>query len=333
MKQNLHTHSTYCDGKSTIKEMISSALHKGFSVLGFSSHSYTKFDPSYCMSEDDTLDYLDELCDAKKIFLNEPDAAKYYFAPDLEDAKKLRIYIGIEQDLYSYRPALRKSAGLMNHGYRYGTFDYIIGSTHALRLGRKELEERGISLDALELPYMNGIVRTYEGLYIYVDYGPEVLRWASENIFGGNPLALAENYFRDESRIVKDTDCDIVGHFDLLLKFNEKDPLFDEAAPEYRASRNAALDCIFSDFRELDREPVFEVNTGAMARGYRTVPYPSPDTLREIRDRGGRLLINSDCHQAEMLDYAFDEARDYVMKAGYKPLLMDVPGGKLEIFI
>ena len=44
MKQNLHTHSTYCDGKSTIKEMIRSALLRDFEVLGFSGHSFTDFD-------------------------------------------------------------------------------------------------------------------------------------------------------------------------------------------------------------------------------------------------------------------------------------------------
>ena len=40
MKQNLHTHTTYCDGKNTVSEMIRSALHKDFDVLGFSGHSF-----------------------------------------------------------------------------------------------------------------------------------------------------------------------------------------------------------------------------------------------------------------------------------------------------
>ena len=313
--------------------MIGSALMKGFDVLGFSGHSFTIFDTSYCMSEDKLVDYLDELCDARKFFNNEPDAAAFYFAPECEDAKPLRIYIGIEQDLYSYRPSLRKSNGILNPGDRYGTFDYIIGSTHAFRLGREEIEEMSINFDELKLPDMKGIIKTDKSLYIYVDYGPDIMKWSIENIFGGDPLAFAESYFRDEARILKETDCDIVGHFDLLLKFNEKDPVFDESSPRYKAARDAALDRIFSDFRALKREPVFEVNTGAMARGYRTVPYPSMDSLQEIRRRGGRIVINSDCHNKDLLDYAFDEARDLVMKAGYKPELMDVPGGKLEIFI
>ena len=40
---NLHTHSIFCDGKNTLEELIQSAIKKGFSVLGFSSHSIYPF--------------------------------------------------------------------------------------------------------------------------------------------------------------------------------------------------------------------------------------------------------------------------------------------------
>ena len=35
IKQNLHTHSIYCDGNNTIEEMALEAIQKGFTVLGF----------------------------------------------------------------------------------------------------------------------------------------------------------------------------------------------------------------------------------------------------------------------------------------------------------
>ena len=40
MKQNLHTHSIFCDGKDTIEEMTLEAISKGFDILGFSGHGY-----------------------------------------------------------------------------------------------------------------------------------------------------------------------------------------------------------------------------------------------------------------------------------------------------
>ena len=38
-KQNLHTHSTYRDGKNTLEELIETTLEKGLVSLGFSNHS------------------------------------------------------------------------------------------------------------------------------------------------------------------------------------------------------------------------------------------------------------------------------------------------------
>ena len=332
MKQNLHTHSTYCDGKSTIKEMIRSALLRDFEVLGFSGHSFTDFDTSYCMSKDGLIDYLDEIDSAKKFFEEDPEAAKVYYAPEIVNAGDLRIYTGIEQDLYSERPALRKHEGLLNPGSWWGTFDYIIGSTHAFFIERGELEERTGSPDGLKAPEGGGVIFTDNGIYVYVDYSEEALKWATDNIYKGDAMALAEAYFKDEARIVSKTDCDITGHFDLLLKFNEKVRMFDESDSRYLRARDKALETVFDDFRSKGRRPLFEVNTGAMARGYRTTPYPSEETVRVIRDMGGSFIINSDCHRADLLDHGFREARELLKKTGYRSELIEVPGGRLEIF-
>lgn len=332
MKQNLHTHSTYCDGKSTIKEMIRSALLRDFEVLGFSGHSFTGFDTSYCMSSDGLMDYLDEIDEAKRLFEEDPEAAKAYFAPEIVNAGDLRIYTGIEQDLYSDMPALRREKGLLNPGCQYGTFDFVIGSTHAFFVSDEELKERAVSPDRILPPESGGVVITDKGIFIYVDYSADALRWARDTVYKGDAMALAEAYFKDEARIVSKTDCDIVGHFDLLLKFNEREKLFDETDPRYIKARDAALESVFDDFKAKGRRPLFEVNTGAMARGYRTTPYPSEETVKLIRDMGGSFLINSDCHNAELLDHGFRESRELLRKTGFRSEIIDVPGGKLEIF-
>ena len=75
---------------------------------------------------------------------------------------------------------------------------------------------------------------------------------------------------------------------------------------------------IFRSFKAKGRTPIFEINTGAMAKGYRTTPYPSQETLGIIREMGGRIVINSDCHRAELLDYCLEEAERYALSAGFK---------------
>ncbi|MBO5357854.1 MAG: hypothetical protein J6A78_00855 [Clostridia bacterium] len=42
-KQNLHTHTTYADGKDTPEELVLEAITRGFSSIRFSEHSSMHF--------------------------------------------------------------------------------------------------------------------------------------------------------------------------------------------------------------------------------------------------------------------------------------------------
>ena len=53
MITNFHTHTTFCDGKSTAEEVVRSAIEKGFTAIGFSGHGVTGFDPGYCLKDID----------------------------------------------------------------------------------------------------------------------------------------------------------------------------------------------------------------------------------------------------------------------------------------
>ena len=44
MLSNLHTHSTFCDGRNTPEQVVTAAIEQGFDSVGFSSHGYTSFD-------------------------------------------------------------------------------------------------------------------------------------------------------------------------------------------------------------------------------------------------------------------------------------------------
>ena len=41
-KQNLHIHTTYCDGKDIPEELVLEAVRRRFSSIGFSKHTYNK---------------------------------------------------------------------------------------------------------------------------------------------------------------------------------------------------------------------------------------------------------------------------------------------------
>ncbi len=245
---DLHTHTSWCDGKDTPAGMAEAAARLGLSRLGFSGHSHTPFDESYCMSVEGTEAYRREV-----------EALKPQYAGRLE------ILCGIEQDYDS---------DMSTAGY-----DYVIGSVHYLDL---------------------------DGEYVPVDEGSENLRRAAERHFCGDVYAVVEAYFAKVARVVEKTGCDLIGHFDLIAKCNEKDALFDEHHPRYVAAWQAAAEAL------LQTGLPFEINTGAISRGYRSVPYPSPEIVRWLQDRGARLILSSDAHSARTLCYRFREYRAWL---------------------
>ncbi len=238
-----HIHSTFSDGKNTPEEIICEAINKGMSEIGFSDHSYTFFDESYCISKDNIENYKREI---------QALALKY--------KDKIKVLCGIEQDFYSAEPT--------------EDYDYVIGSVHYIKV---------------------------KDDYIPVDESPDTLKAASDKYFGGDILALAEEYFKTVAKVAEKTNCDIIGHFDLITKFNENNALFDENSPRYI---KAATDAVIS-LLKFDRK--FEINTGAISRGYRTTPYPSKEILKLILENGGKTVLSSDSHNKDTLCYYFDK--------------------------
>ena len=101
---NYHTHTIFCDGKDTPEELVQEAIRLGCPEIGFSGHSYTAFDESWCMSKEGTKEYKACVRSLQK---------KY--------AGQIRILLGVEQDLYSEEPT--------------DEYDYIIGSVHYVKKG------------------------------------------------------------------------------------------------------------------------------------------------------------------------------------------------------
>ena len=57
-----------------------------------------------------------------------------------------------------------------------------------------------------------------------------------------------------------------------------------------------------------EKKPIIEINTGAMARGYRSVPYPAAFILRELAKSDCSVILGSDCHDKEQLNFGFKKA-------------------------
>ena len=258
--KDYHMHTTYCDGTASAEEMVQEAVRRGLTEIGFSGHSHTAFDESYCMSEEQTERYRQELLELRKRY-----------------ADRISIKIGLEMDRYSDADPSQ--------------FDYCIGSVHYIRVPAEKGKE---DAPAGCLPY--------EGfIYIPIDETPQILRAAADAYFDGDLIALAVHFFDTAAEVCASTGCSIIGHFDLITKFNEGGRFFDESDPRYIAAWQRAAD-------QLLQEGVpFEINTGAISKGYRTEAYPAKNIRDYIRQQGGRFILSSDSHRTDTLCYGFEE--------------------------
>ena len=207
---DLHMHTTYCDGQDSAEAMVLSAIENGLAFAGISGHSFTPHDPSYCMSREGTRKYIEEIRGLKD---------KY--------ADSMTLLLGIELDRYADTDL--------------SPYDYFIGSVHYVfsEEGKRKWNElisahdgeayRGTRDEDKTAPESSmKVLRKYVDWSDVDDRPEDLCRFA----FGGasvpdpeerkeGMLGIAELYFDTVGEIVEATDCDIIGHFDLLTKFNE----------------------------------------------------------------------------------------------------------------
>lgn len=262
LRADFHSHTTYCDGKSTTREMVESAFRKGMTDFGISGHA----DFSFCTENFGMQDKELERYTAEILSLRE------------EFRGRMNIYTGIELDCLG---PIQKA-------------EYAIGSTHCI--------------------YKNGV-------YVEVDESEDAQKRAVKRLWNGDWYAFARDYYELEATVYEKTGCDWVGHFDLLTKFNEGGKLFDETRDEYLEPALCAM-------KRLNGHGLpFEINTGAISRGYRTDPYPNKILLKELRNMGGRIIINSDSHHSDHIGFCFDRAVRSALECGFTHTLVLAPGG------
>ena len=189
-----------------------------------------------------------------------------------------RAYFKTVTDLKEkYKDKIRIFAGVEFDIYSSPSdipYDYVIGSVHHV---------------------------VKDGVYLTVDESKETTHRNVMHYYGGDAYSYVEDYYDTVSKLYEATRCDIIGHFDLVTKFIDVDPLFSEEHPRYIYAREHALSSL------LKTPAVFEVNTGGIYRGYRDVTFPSLELAGEIYSRGGKLVINSDTHSVKSIDFMLSD--------------------------
>lgn len=266
IRQNLHTHTTWDDGRNTAREMIEAAMAAGMTSVGISVHSPIPFDSSWSIPVDALSAYRQEIRALAQAY-----------------AGRIRVYCGIEWDVVSEIDLT--------------PYDYVIGSAHYLPVA--------------DLPTVD-------------ESAERTARFLAE-AFDGDADAAAALYFAQLLRVAREPEADIVGHFDLLTKFDEQRHFFHPESAVYRRCAREAMEALVAAGK------IFEVNTGAISRGYRTTPYPSRELLTQLHRMGGRVTLSADAHSAGAIACAFEQAEALVLECGFTEIYVLEDGGFVPV--
>ncbi|MBN2521050.1 MAG: histidinol-phosphatase [Bacteroidales bacterium] len=107
---SFHTHTKFCDGKSTVDEFCEKAIDLKMVSIAFTSHAPVPFENSFSLSFNQLFDYKKTIIEAQE---------KY--------KSKLSVYIGLEAD---YIPGITVS---FNEWRRLLNLDFIVGSVHLVK--------------------------------------------------------------------------------------------------------------------------------------------------------------------------------------------------------
>ena len=163
-------------------------------------------------------------------------------------------------------------------------FDYIIGSSHYFCI---------------------------KGKYYPIDSSYEYFKKCIE-IFRYDMNEMAHTYYENFCDYIKQRKPDIIGHFDLITKFDEQEHDFFLGNAKYQKLTEKYA-------QELARTGcLFEVNTGAICRGFRTSPYPSAHVLSVLRGEGCGVILSSDSHSADTLAFYFEETKRFLRDIGFQ---------------
>ena len=114
MKANFHSHTQFCDGRSSMEEIVRAAMDAGYSIWGFTPHAPLCL-PSPCnMPSESVKAYKEEIERLRKLF------------------PQIKILAGMEVDF------LNERHGPASEEVKSYDLDYIIGSVHFIPNQRGE---------------------------------------------------------------------------------------------------------------------------------------------------------------------------------------------------
>jgi len=202
----------------------------------------------------------------------------------VEYANRIKINTGIEIDFIDEVVGVNAL-----NGY---PVEYTIGSVHYL-------------------PYHNA----YGDIEFWnFDSGFDIFDQGVVSIYNGDIQKAITQYFYAIQKMVRNQPPTIVGHLDLVKKFNRSNKYFCEEDGWYRDLIVETLNII------AQTNCIVEINTSSVLKSYSTEFYPSNWIIAQMKQLNIPVTINADAHAPNQLTNCHPQAALLLKQIGYESI-------------
>lgn len=194
---------------------------------------------------------------------------------------RIKILLGYELD---YLPTLHEEVKARLATYPY---DYLVGSIHIV--------------DRFHSDHENWLI----------DFTSEVFEEGLQD--NGGAEAVYTRYYALVREFAQKNEHQIVGHLDLIKKFNVAGRYFDATSSDYLSQVEATLDILKATGK------IVEVNTAGLFKDVGEL-YPSDPILQMILHRRIPVCLSSDAHKPQHVAREFSSSWQKLTRLGFEQL-------------
>ena len=165
------------------------------------------------------------------------------------------------------------------------------------------------NLAGLKVDYLIGSVHFINGWNF--DFSEETFKQGLEERYNGDARRAVYDYLNLVKEVVVSGLFDVVGHLDLIKKFNFNRSYFDDSESYYKNTIKEILDEIKA------KDLVVEINTAGLDKKVKE-QYPSEWIIRECCKRDIPITMGSDAHKPAEVGRHFAEMTRMLKRVGYK---------------
>lgn len=130
-------------------------------------------------------------------------------------------------------------------------------------------------------------------------------------LFDGDIKRAVTTYYSQVNEMIEKERFDIIGHFD-KIKMHNRNRFFHESEKWYADLLHETINLI------AEKDLIVEVNTRGIYKKRSETTYPGPESLKILKEKNVRVMINSDAHQPHEIILAYEQAEELLESAGYK---------------